>query len=98
MRKASNLTDDSGRGSQSDQLEAAPVPGAGAGSVAAAPGDLLPNMVSPSSLLQHLQQHQEHLHVPRPGSNISASGIDTHMRTGSSVSASRLFGQTFCFV
>ena len=67
MRKTSNLTDDSGRGSQSDHTQH--------NGGLTDEGLHLPNMVTP---------HQDHLSVPRPGSNISTSGIDTQMRTGSS--------------
>ncbi len=61
VRKSSNLTDDSGRGSQSDHLNGG-----------ATDGLALPNMVP------------EHLSVPRPASNVSASGIDAQLRSGSS--------------
>ena len=80
MRKTSNLTDDSGRGTQSDHLDPNHH---GNNTQQHMNGGLtddglnLPNMVSSST-------QQEHLSVPRPGSNISTSGIDTQMRTGSS--------------
>ena len=77
MRKTSNLTDDSGRGSQSDHLNHTGQQHMNGGLTD--DGLNLPNMVSSSS-------QQEHLSVPRPGSNVSTSGIDTNIRTSSNVS------------